>query len=177
MGLSINCLLLYREVSRRYPRRKGGTKIRRARGSGWLPQTTVFLTPRGGSARELEVAMRACSGPAQGQARKESQQEGESGQEIPPLAVNYIETLTTMDDNWRESQLSSGMWPLRSYPDSKTWPHSQVDTGSTKRTLWVLKKIKKTRNWKKKKKRWEEFQRREWVGFGQNTFANEIFNL
>lgn len=99
------------------------------------------------------MAMRACSGPAQGQARKESQQGSESGQEIPPLAVNYIETLTTMDDNWRESQLSSGMWPLRSYPDSKTWPHSQVDTGSAKRTLWVLKKIKKTQNWKKKDER------------------------
>lgn len=97
--------------------------------------------------------MRACTGPAQGQARKESQQGGESGQEIPPLAG---ETLTTMDDNWRESQLSSGMWPLRGYPDSKTWPHSQVDTGSTKWTLWVLKKNKDTKLEKKDERNFKE---------------------
>ena len=100
--------------------RKGGTKIVRARGSRRVPQTIAFPTPQGSSARELEVAMTKYTGPAQGQVRKKSQQGGESGQEIPHLAG---EELTTIDDDRRESQLSSGMWLLRGYPGSKTWPH------------------------------------------------------
>lgn len=148
VGLCINCLPLYREVSHRYPLRKGGTRIVRARGSGWLPQTIVFPTPQGGSACELEVAMRACTGPAQGQARKESQQGGESGQEIPPLAG---ETLTTVDDNWRESQLSSGMWPLRGYPDSKMRGISKEGMGwiwPKHICKWNFQFIKKLLGWR-----------------------------
>lgn len=72
----------------------------------------------------MKVSVADFTKPEQDQARKKNpSKEGERGLEIPPLTK---EELLTTDGSWRESQLSSGLWPLGGYPCSNTRPHSHA---------------------------------------------------
>lgn len=97
----------------------------RARGSGW-PQD-VLLIQQDSCTYELTAAMPVYIRSAQNQSRKSPHWVGNC-QKIPFLAEELLAT----DGCWgRESQFSSGIWPLRGYPFSSTGPDTSAPTGNT----------------------------------------------
>lgn len=136
-----------KKVSHSCHLRKGGTKAVRARGSGWPQQNIIFQTQQGSSAYE-SVSGRFHKTWTRSSQKKNPSKEGERGLEIPPLTK---EELLTTDGSWRESQLSSGLWPLRGYPCSNTRPHSHaacIYLLAALSGLCGFTKVKKMWNWK-----------------------------